>query len=136
MPTKSTPAPARARRQSAAASSTIETNGLGKAPAKTTAAPKRAPRKAPVAKVAPVAEVVEATPAKAAPAKAAPAPKRSSRRPLTTEHKAALGAGREQGRVVRRYLETLERNRPKRGRRRTPESIKRQLVSVEERLAS
>lgn len=38
--------------------------------------------------------------------------------------------------MVRRYLEALERNRPKRGRRRTPESIKRQLSSVEDRLAS
>jgi hypothetical protein len=62
--------------------------------------------------------------------------KRSSRTPLTPEHKAALASGREQGRIVRRYLEALERNRPKRGRRRTPESIKRQLQLVEERIAT
>jgi hypothetical protein len=61
---------------------------------------------------------------------------RSARTSLTPEHKAALASGREQGRVVRRYLELLERNRPKRGRRRTPETIKRQLIAVEERLGS
>jgi hypothetical protein len=69
------------------------------------------------------------------PLKSATATERSSRTPLTPEHKAALAAGREQGRVVRRYLETLERNRPKRGRRRTPESVKRQLATVEDKLA-
>lgn len=61
-------------------------------------------------------------------------PRKSSRSSLTPEHKAALAVGREQGRVVRRYLEALERNRPKRGRKRTVESIKRQLDSVETRI--
>ena len=53
--------------------------------------------------------------------KAAGAKKRQ--RAMSDEHKAALAEGREQGRVVRRYLEALESSRPKRGRRRTPETI-------------
>ncbi len=34
-----------------------------------------------------------------------------SARPMTDEHKAALAEGREQGRVVRRYLEAVARRR-------------------------
>ncbi|HUP71039.1 MAG TPA: hypothetical protein VM142_14695 [Acidimicrobiales bacterium] len=36
---------------------------------------------------------------------------------------------------MRRYLEALEAHRPKRGRKRTPESIERRLSVIEERLA-
>ncbi|PLS76649.1 MAG: hypothetical protein CYG61_01035 [Actinobacteria bacterium] len=36
---------------------------------------------------------------------------------------------------MRRYLEALEAHRPKRGRKRTPESIERRLSAIEERLA-
>ena len=54
---------------------------------------------------------------------------------MSDEHKAALAEGREQGRAVRRYLEALEHNRPKRGRKRTRESVERRLESVEKRLA-
>lgn len=53
---------------------------------------------------------------------------------MTADHKAALAEGREQGRAVRRYLEALELNRPKRGRKRTTESVKKQLASVQQRL--
>jgi hypothetical protein len=59
---------------------------------------------------------------------------RRSKAPMSSQHKAALAEGREQGRAVRRYLEALEMNRPKRGRKRTAESIKRQLANVEQRL--
>jgi uncharacterized protein YicC (UPF0701 family) len=55
---------------------------------------------------------------------------------MSSAHKQALALGREQGRAVRRYLEALERNRPKRGRRRTPESIKRQLEAIASRIES
>jgi hypothetical protein len=55
---------------------------------------------------------------------------------MSDEHKAALAEGREQGRVVPRYLEALESHRPKRGRKRTPESIDKRLLSIDERLAS
>jgi uncharacterized protein YicC (UPF0701 family) len=55
---------------------------------------------------------------------------------MSDEHKAALAAGRNQGRAVRRYLEALDRYRPKRGRKRTRESIQRRLGRIEEELAS
>jgi uncharacterized protein YicC (UPF0701 family) len=58
------------------------------------------------------------------------------RTPMSNEHKAALAEGREQGRAVRRYLEALEAHRPRRGRKRTPESMKKRLDSVETQLAT
>lgn len=59
-----------------------------------------------------------------------------NRTSMTPEHKAALAAGRAEGRAVRTYLEALERHRPRRGRRRTPDAISRQLSSIEEQLAT
>ena len=53
---------------------------------------------------------------------------------MSDSHKEALAISREQGRVVRRYLEALEANRPRRGRKRTPESIQKRLVVIEERM--
>jgi len=53
---------------------------------------------------------------------------------MSTEHKAALARGRSEGRIVKDYLEALRSNRPKRGRKRTPESIDRRLASVEQQL--
>ena len=53
---------------------------------------------------------------------------------MTDAHKAALAEGREQGRAVRRYLEALQAHRPRRGRKRTPESIRRRLDAIEQRL--
>ena len=55
--------------------------------------------------------------------------------PMSDEHKAALAKGREEGRVVRRYLEALEASRPKRGRRRTPASIKDRLAAIDAQIA-
>ena len=57
-----------------------------------------------------------------------------ARRSMTDEHKAALAQGREQGRAVRRYLEALEQHRPRRGRKRTKESVERRLAAAEKRL--
>src|SRR5437764_370217 len=67
-------------------------------------------------------------------AKKAAAPKRQ--RTMSEQHKAALAEGREQGRIVRRYLEALESHRPKRGRKRTPESITKRIANIDERLTS
>jgi hypothetical protein len=53
---------------------------------------------------------------------------------MSAEHKEALALGREQGRAVRRYLEALEAHKPKRGRKRTPESIEKRLADIENRL--
>ncbi len=56
------------------------------------------------------------------------------RRSMSDEHEAALAEGREQGRAVRRYLEALDQYRPKRGRKRTRQSVERRLQEVESRL--
>lgn len=55
---------------------------------------------------------------------------------MTDEHKAALAVGRAESRAVKSYLEALEENRPKRGRRRTRESIENRLVTIEAELAT
>ena len=55
---------------------------------------------------------------------------------MSAQHKEALALGREQGRVVRGYLEALDAHRPKRGRKRTPESIKKQLAALDGRIAA
>ena len=54
---------------------------------------------------------------------------------MTDQHKAALAAGRTEGRAVRDYLEALRSNKPKRGRKRTPESLARRLKAIESELA-
>ena len=59
-------------------------------------------------------------------------PAKKTTHAMTANHKAALAEGRAQGRAVRLYLEALEGNRPKRGRKRTPEAIERRLAVIEE----
>ncbi len=54
--------------------------------------------------------------------------------PMSDAHKAALAQGREEGRIVRRYLEALESSKPKRGRKRTADSIQKRLAAIEDRL--
>lgn len=53
---------------------------------------------------------------------------------MSATHKAALAEGRDQGRVVRKYLEALDAHRPKRGRKRTPESVERRLAAIDTKL--
>lgn len=55
---------------------------------------------------------------------------------MSEDHKAALAEGRRQGRAVRDYLEALEQHKPKRGRKRTVESIQAQLAKIEDQLDS
>jgi hypothetical protein len=57
-----------------------------------------------------------------------------SRSGLSEAHKAALAEGREQGRIVRRYLEALDAHKPRRGRRRTAESMRNRLAKIEDEL--
>jgi hypothetical protein len=54
---------------------------------------------------------------------------------MSEEHKAALAEGRNQGRSVRRYLEALDLHRPKRGRRRTRDSMQKRLARIDDELA-
>lgn len=56
-------------------------------------------------------------------------PKKST--PMSNEHKKALAEGRELGKSVRQYLEALDENKPKRGRKRTADSIKKRLTTIE-----
>ena len=58
-----------------------------------------------------------------------------AKRSMSAEHKAALAEGRAEGRAVKAYLEALEQSRPKRGRRRSPDSIKKRLAAIESELA-
>jgi hypothetical protein len=68
---------------------------------------------------------------------AAPTSTKSRKKtPMSDDHKAALARGREEGRVVRRYLEALESSRPRRGRKRTPDSIKKRLAGIDASLAT
>lgn len=53
---------------------------------------------------------------------------------MSNEHKAALEQGRAEGRAVRAYLEALRNSKPKRGRKRTPESIEKRLAKIDEAL--
>jgi hypothetical protein len=55
---------------------------------------------------------------------------------MTDEHKAALAAGRSEGRAVRAYLEALDQHRPKRGRKRTPDSVNARLAKIDAELVS
>jgi hypothetical protein len=55
------------------------------------------------------------------------APKTSA---MTSSHKKALANGRTEGRVIREYLEIVEAIKPKRGRKRTPESIAKRLLVI------
>lgn len=53
---------------------------------------------------------------------------------MSAEHKAALAHGRALGNSVRAYLDALERNRPRRGRKRTPDSVRKRLATIEKDL--
>ena len=55
---------------------------------------------------------------------------------MTDSHKAALERGRAEGRVVRDYLEALRSNKPKRGRKRTADSINKRLAAIDDELSA
>ena len=70
----------------------------------------------------------------ATPMKKSPSPRKTTA--MTDAHKKALAVGREQGRVIRGYLEALDSTRPKRGRKRTADSVQRRLDAVRKELPS
>ncbi|MEP1122740.1 MAG: hypothetical protein ABJH68_02465 [Ilumatobacter sp.] len=53
---------------------------------------------------------------------------------MSDSHKAALAKGRAEGRVVRDYLEGLRATKPKRGRKRTPETIEKRLAKIDDEM--
>jgi hypothetical protein len=55
---------------------------------------------------------------------------------MSDDHKAALAQGRHESRVVRDYLEALRSSKPKRGRKRTAESIEKRLAKIETELTA
>ncbi len=61
---------------------------------------------------------------------------KATNRTMSDSHKAALAEGRAQGRAVRLYLEALETSKPKRGRKRTRDSVAKRLAAVEAQLES
>lgn len=56
------------------------------------------------------------------------------KRTVTNEHKAAMAEGRTQSRAIASYLEALESHKPKRGRKRTPDSIDKRLGAIDKSL--
>ncbi len=50
---------------------------------------------------------------------------------MTDDHKAALAAGRAQGRAIGEYLDAVAAHKPKRGRQRTQETVERQMQETE-----
>jgi len=64
--------------------------------------------------------------------KKSPSPRKTTA--MTDAHKKALAVGREQGRIIRGYLEALDSTRPKRGRKRTADSVQRRLDAVRKEL--
>lgn len=63
------------------------------------------------------------------------APKTASRS-MSDDHKAKLAQGRNESRVVSRYLEAITAGKGKRGRKRTPESIAMQIAKIDSEIAT
>lgn len=61
---------------------------------------------------------------------------RTTKSAMSDEHKAALAVGRNESRSVRLYLEALEANRPKRGRKRSTESMESRLSAIDDEIAT
>ena len=55
---------------------------------------------------------------------------------MSDDHKAAIAAGRIEAAAVRDYLDALETNRPKRGRRATPETLTARRADIDAQLAA
>jgi hypothetical protein len=63
-------------------------------------------------------------------------PTKPKKSPMTNAHKAALAEGRNHARIVGRYLDALDATKPKRGRPRTTDSVKKQLAAANQELKS
>jgi hypothetical protein len=58
------------------------------------------------------------------------------KRIVTDEHKGAMAMGRNQSRLIGRYLEALDAHKPKRGRKRTTDTIDRRLAAIDDEMES
>ena len=66
--------------------------------------------------------------------KTSPKPAAKAKSTMTDTHKAALAQGRLEGRAVRDYLDALRATKPKRGRKRTADSITNRLAAIDQQL--
>jgi uncharacterized Ntn-hydrolase superfamily protein len=57
-------------------------------------------------------------------------------RTMSEDHKAKLAQGRNESRIVSKYLEAISAGKGKRGRKRTPESISMQIAKLDRELES
>src|SRR5688572_22556056 len=57
-------------------------------------------------------------------------------RAVSEEHKATMAEGRAQSRAISAYLDALETNKPRRGRKRTADSIDKRLAGIAEEFGS
>ncbi len=57
--------------------------------------------------------------------------KKTAKRTMSTDHKAKLAQGRNESRIIGKYLEAITAGKGKRGRKRTPESINIQIVRID-----
>jgi len=55
---------------------------------------------------------------------------------MTNEHKEKLAVGRNESRVINRYLEAIVAGKGKRGRKRTAESISMQIVRLDKEIVT
>jgi hypothetical protein len=62
------------------------------------------------------------------------APRGRKKSQMSEEHLQALATGRAEGAAVRRYLVALETHKPKRGRKRTPDSMIKRLKQIESQI--
>jgi uncharacterized protein YicC (UPF0701 family) len=62
------------------------------------------------------------------------AAKRGPKTPISDEHKAALAKGRVEGRVVREFLDGMRATKPKRGRKRTAETVTTRIETIDAEL--
>lgn len=62
--------------------------------------------------------------------------KKPVKRTMTADHKAKLAQGRNESRVVARYLEAISAGKGKRGRKRTPESVGMQIARIDKEIVA
>ena len=60
--------------------------------------------------------------------------KAPAKRAMSSDHKQKLAQGRNESRVVSRYLEAVTAGKGKRGRKRTPESISLQIARIDQEI--
>lgn len=53
---------------------------------------------------------------------------------MSDQHKEHLALGREQSRVIKSYLNAIDAHQPRRGRKRTPDSVTKRLAAITDRL--